>query len=64
MPTREWKAATSCGIAVIGTRRAITAPIAAADRHAAQDQAEPRARRPGRQSTASCRRRCAMPIMP
>jgi len=25
-PTREWKAATSCGIEVIGTRRAITAP--------------------------------------
>src|SRR5206468_2131662 len=27
MPTREWKAATSSGIEVIGTRRAITAPI-------------------------------------
>ena len=26
MPTSEWKAATSSGIAVIGTRRAITAP--------------------------------------
>src|SRR6185312_10200194 len=28
MPTREWKAATSSGIEVIGTRRAMTAPIA------------------------------------
>jgi hypothetical protein len=28
MPTKEWKAATSCGIEVIGTRRAITAPTA------------------------------------
>ena len=28
MPTSEWKAATSSGIEVIGTRRAITAPIA------------------------------------
>jgi hypothetical protein len=27
MPTREWKAATSSGIAVIGTRRAVTAPM-------------------------------------
>jgi len=26
MPTSEWKAATSSGIDVIGTRRAITAP--------------------------------------
>ena len=26
-PTREWKAATNCGMAVISTRRAITAPI-------------------------------------
>src|SRR3569623_842858 len=26
MPTSEWKAATSSGIAVMGTRRAITAP--------------------------------------
>ena len=28
MPTSEWKAATSSGIAVIGMRRAITAPMA------------------------------------
>src|SRR5436305_9985970 len=27
MPTSEWKAATSSGIDVIGTRRAITAPV-------------------------------------
>ena len=27
MPTSEWKAATSSGIAVIGTRRAMTAPM-------------------------------------
>ena len=27
MPTSEWKAATSSGIEVIGTRRAMTAPI-------------------------------------
>ena len=27
MPTSEWNAATSSGIDVIGTRRAITAPI-------------------------------------
>ena len=27
MPTSEWKAATSSGIEVIGTRRAITAPV-------------------------------------
>jgi hypothetical protein len=27
MPTSEWKAATSSGIAVMGMRRAITAPI-------------------------------------
>jgi hypothetical protein len=27
MPTSEWNAATSSGIAVIGTRRAITAPM-------------------------------------
>ena len=27
MPTSEWKAATSSGIAVIGTRRAVTAPM-------------------------------------
>src|SRR5579872_5306558 len=27
MPTSEWKAATSYGIEVIGTRRAITAPM-------------------------------------
>src|ERR1700760_4633164 len=27
MPTREWNAATSSGIEVIGTRRAMTAPI-------------------------------------
>ncbi len=26
MPTRLWKAATSCGIEVMATRRAITAP--------------------------------------
>ena len=38
MPTSEWKAATSSGIDVIGTRRAITAPIAAADRDAKDDQ--------------------------
>ena len=31
MPTRLWKAATSCGIAVIWMRRAVTRPIAAAD---------------------------------
>ena len=29
MPTRLWKAATSCGIAVIAIRRAVTRPIAA-----------------------------------
>ena len=28
MPTNEWKPATSSGIAVMGMRRAITAPIA------------------------------------
>ena len=28
MPTSEWNAATSSGIEVIGTRRAITAPAA------------------------------------
>ena len=28
-PTSEWKAATSCGIAVIAIRRAVTKPIAA-----------------------------------
>ena len=28
-PTSEWKAATSCGMAVIGIRRAITAPMPA-----------------------------------
>jgi hypothetical protein len=28
MPTSEWKPATSSGIAVMGMRRAITAPIA------------------------------------
>ena len=28
MPTSEWNAATSSGIEVIGTRRAITAPMA------------------------------------
>jgi hypothetical protein len=28
-PTSEWKAATSCGIAVIAMRRAVTMPIAA-----------------------------------
>ncbi len=27
MPTSEWNAATSSGMAVIGTRRAITAPV-------------------------------------
>ena len=27
MPTSEWNAATSSGIEVIGTRRAITAPV-------------------------------------
>ena len=27
MPTSEWNAATSSGIAVIGTRRAVTAPM-------------------------------------
>ena len=27
MPTSEWKAATNSGIEVIGTRRAMTAPI-------------------------------------
>ena len=27
MPTSEWKAATSSGIDVIGTRRAMTAPM-------------------------------------
>jgi len=27
MPTSEWKAATSSGIEVIGTRRAMTAPM-------------------------------------
>ena len=27
MPTRLWKAATSCGIAVIEIRRAMTAPV-------------------------------------
>ncbi len=40
MPTSEWNAATSCGIAVIWTRRAITAPtappIAQADRGSSQ----------------------------
>ena len=29
MPTREWNAATSCGIAVIAIRRAVTRPITA-----------------------------------
>ena len=39
MPTRLWKAATSCGIAVIWILRAVTRPIAAADRDRAQDLA-------------------------
>ena len=38
MPTSEWKAATSSGIEVIGTRRAITAPMRAADGDAEHDQ--------------------------
>ena len=38
MPTSEWKAATSCGSEVIWMRFATTAPIAAADGDAGQDQ--------------------------
>ena len=37
MPTRLWNAATSCGIAVIWILRAVTRPIAAADRRIARD---------------------------
>jgi hypothetical protein len=37
MPTRLWNAATSCGMAVIGMRWAITARTAA-DGHAHNDQ--------------------------
>ena len=39
-PTRLWKAATSCGIAVMAMRRAMMAPIDAADRQAKHDQRE------------------------
>ena len=39
-PTSECIAATSSGICVICTRRATTAPIDAADRHAAEDHAD------------------------
>ena len=37
-PTSEWNAATSSGICVICTRRAMTAPIDPADRDAGEDQ--------------------------
>ena len=39
-PTSEWKAATSCGIAVIGMRRAMTRADGAARRHG-DDEEEP-----------------------
>ena len=63
MPTSEWKAATSSGIEVIGTRRAITAPtpppIAMPTTTSAQAQ---RVRRRMRASVVSMA--IAMPIMP
>ena len=63
MPTSEWKAATSSGIDVIGTRRAITAPapppIATATMTSAQ------APRPAGGCAASVvATAIAMPIMP
>jgi hypothetical protein len=51
MPTSEWNAATSSGIDVIGTRRAITAPMPPGGRKAENHQqaGADAARRMGRQ---------------
>ena len=65
-PTREWKAATSCGIAVISTRRAITAPTVppTATPPAISSRVIP-SRAPVRNSTTRVvATAIAMPIMP
>ena len=58
-----WKAATSCGIAVMAMRRAMIAPIDAADRQAEHDQARSR-RHVGVASASVVTMAMPMPIMP
>ena len=59
-PTRLWKVATSCGIEVMATRRAISAPMPPPIDHAAQDQADGQRRRAcvAQQPQGGDRRRC------
>src|ERR1700729_3856077 len=63
MPTSEWKAATSSGIDVIGTRRAITAPMPPpiATPRITSSQATPSA---GGWDASVVATAIAMPIMP
>ena len=64
MPTSEWNAATSSGIAVIGTRRAITAPVPPPIARPSDDQ-RPGAGAGRRMRSASVvTMAIAMPIMP
>ena len=60
MPTREWNAATSCGIAAIWMRRAITPPISPPIRMATPISGSDRT--PGLASVVTMA--MAMPVMP
>ena len=63
MPTSEWNAATSSGIEVIGTRRAITAPMPPPSAMPATTRAQaPNARRRMRGERGPIA--ITMPIMP
>ena len=64
MPTSEWKAATSSGIEVIGTRRAITAPMPPPMRDAADHQHPGDRRSAGGCAASVVAIAIAMPIMP
>ena len=63
MPTSEWKAATSCGILVIGTRWAITAPMPPPIAIATTTSTKP-PRPCGGLSTSVVASAMPMPIMP
>src|SRR5262249_15830345 len=63
MPTNEWNAATSSGIAVIGTRRAITAPVLPPIARPTTTSAQAPTPAGGGEASA-VRRAVAIPIMP
>ena len=63
MPTSEWKAATSSGIAVIGMRRAVTAPMPPPMAMPPRIMAQVRGSE-GRATASVVSTAMAMPVMP